>query len=154
MLLQLKQSAFYPVVVWKEEMEVRRLSSSAARFAEFLWHTVGDGFWADRQEWTSHQWRAQLGDIGVGFYVAYCGGESVGCFELTRTDNSLHIDGFGLLSEYRGHGLGQSLLTAALEKSFSMGGREIWAEHSVNDHPAALPLFHSIGFRSNSSLSP
>lgn len=130
-------------------MEVRRISSSAACFAEFLWHTVGDGYWADRQEWTLHQWRARLGDIGVSFYVAYCGGEPVGCFELTRTDNSVHIDGFALLDEYRGYGLGKSLLTAAHEKSFSMGGREIWVEHSVNDHPAALPLFHAIGFRSN-----
>ena len=110
MLLQLRHSVFYPVVVWQEEMEVRRLSSIAARFAEFLWHTVGDGFWADRQEWKTDQWHAQLSDIDVGFYAAYCGGEPVGCFELTRTDKSVHIDGFGLLAEYRGYGLGASLL--------------------------------------------
>ncbi|HAK52524.1 MAG TPA: hypothetical protein DCM54_11575 [Gammaproteobacteria bacterium] len=129
-------------------------SSTAVDFASFLWGTVGNGFWEDRQDWTSNQWREQLGDILVGFYAAYCGGEPVGCFELRRDDNSIRIEGFGLLPEYRGNGLGQSLLTAALEKSFAMGGKRIWTQYPVTTHPAAEPLFYSIGFKSNSSLSP
>lgn len=144
---ELEKSAFYPEVHRPEEMALRRLSSSAVRFAAFLWHNVG----SEAREWSDARWFERLADIDVANYVVYCGGEPVGGFELERTGEVLSIVGFGVLKAYRGGGLSKAMLTAALEKSFAMGA-EVISLTAPQDTPeevlaAWLPVLKSQGFR-------
>jgi GNAT superfamily N-acetyltransferase len=144
---ELQKSAFYPEVSRPEEMELRRLSSSAVRFAAFLWHNLG----AEARDWTDARWFERLADICVENYVVYCAGEPVGGFELERTGELVTITGFGVLETYRGAGFSKAMLTAALEKSFAMGAETISLELPEGlpeqTSAAALPVLKSQGFR-------
>ncbi len=145
--LELTPETFFPDLFGREPLELHCLSSNAAEFARFLWQKVGEGFWTERDEWHLQNWRLRIGDASVAFFAAYSQGEPVGCFELGKVDGQVKIEGFGLLEPYRGDGFGHTLLTLAAERAFSMGASRVWLETATDDHPAALPLYKSQGFK-------
>ncbi len=57
------------------------------------------------------------------------------------------MEGFGLLPQYRGQGLGSGLLSAATEKAFATGAKRIWLQTATDDHPNALPNYLAGGYR-------
>jgi ribosomal protein S18 acetylase RimI-like enzyme len=57
------------------------------------------------------------------------------------------IQGFGLLPEHRGRGLGRDLLTAATERAFELGVEKVWLHTATDDHPNALPNYLAGGYR-------
>ncbi len=145
--LEISPETFFPDLFRREDIELHCLTVAAAEFARFLWSKAGEGFWTERSDWNLLDWQARIGRIGTAFFAAYASGEPVGCFELRRTDGEVKIEGFGLLAAYRGEGLGHTLLTLAVEKALSMGAARVWLETATDDHPAALPLYRSRGFR-------
>ena len=145
--LELTADDFFPDLFLREPLEFHCMTSSAASFAQFMWQKVGQGFWTERADWSEQQWQERIGLINVAFFVGYSQGEPVGCFELRLIDKEVKIEGFGLIAAYRGEGFGHSMLTHAIEKSLSFGADRIWLETATDDHPAALPLYKSQGFK-------
>jgi ribosomal protein S18 acetylase RimI-like enzyme len=128
-------------------LKVIRANTRDAALCKRLWSSVGSGFWTERSRWGLARWRKQLLEPNISFWVASVSGKDVGCFELARFVRGVRIEGFGLLSPYRGQGLGRDLLTAATERAFTMGVSKIWLHTATDDHPNALPNYLSSGYR-------
>ena len=141
----------------QDSFEERRSSMSSLRviragtrdvaLCKRLWSDVGSGFWTERSRWDLARWRKQLLEPNISFWIASVSGQEAGCFELTEMARGVRIDGFGLLSPYRGQGLGRDLLTAATEQAFAMGVSKIWLHTATDDHPNALPNYLASGYR-------
>ena len=112
-----------------------------------LWLAVGEGFWTERSRWSQARWLRQLQEPGVSFWITHVSNEGAGCFELTRMTRGVKIQGFGLLPDYRGRGLGRDLLTAATERGFETGAQKVWLHTATDDHPNALPNYLAGGYR-------
>jgi hypothetical protein len=83
----------------------------------------------------------------VAFWIASVRGSDVGFFELSTHRRGVKIEGFGLVPERRGIGLGAGLLTAATRQAFALGAERVWLHTATDDHPHALPNYRSRGFR-------
>ncbi len=118
-------------------------------FHRFLYREVGRNYhWRDRLTWSDTQVREYLDDPGTALYVCYQEGAPAGYFELRGdADGSVEIAYFGLLPEYLGQGLGKSLLSAAVEKAWSMKATRVWLHTCSLDDAAALPNYIKRGFR-------
>jgi ribosomal protein S18 acetylase RimI-like enzyme len=112
-----------------------------------LWSRVGAGFWTERVRWDQARWHKHLRQPNVSFWIALVSGQEAGCFELTESTRGVKIEGFGLLPQYRGEGLGRDLLTAATERAFATGAPKVWLRTATDDHPNALPNYLSGGYR-------
>ena len=112
-----------------------------------FWLAVGAGFWTERCRWSQGRWRRHLQHPGVVFWIARVSAEEVGCFEITTMVRGAKIQGFGLLPEHRGRGLGRDLLTAATERAFELGVEKVWLHTATDDHPNALPNYLAGGYR-------
>lgn len=145
--LELTPERFFPDAFIRQGLALNSLSSTAAEFARFMWFTVGDGFWTERNQWALNDWRAHIGSVEVSFIVAYAHGEPIGSFELNVGHDGVKIEGFGIIESYRGDGFGHTLLTHAVERAFSYGRGRVWLETATDDHPAAMPLYKSQGFK-------
>ena len=81
-------------------------------------------------------------------WIAYSRGTPVGYFELeNHGDGSVQIVCLGLLPQFIGQGLGGHLVTAAVERAWSVGASRVWLDTATDDHPAALPNYLHRGFR-------
>ena len=119
---------------------------SAAR-CKRLWTEVGANFWTERSRWDLARWHKHLRQSKISFWVALVSEQDVGCFELVTLARGVKVEGFGLLPQYRGRGLGGDLLTAATRHAFATGARKIWLHTATDDHPNALPNYLSGGYR-------
>jgi ribosomal protein S18 acetylase RimI-like enzyme len=61
--------------------------------------------------------------------------------------SGVKLEGFGLLPNFRGKGLGRELLTQATEKALAKGARKVWLHTATDDHPNALPNYLAAGYR-------
>jgi GNAT superfamily N-acetyltransferase len=115
----------------------------------FLYTAVGgDWYWLDRLGWSYEQWRRYLERDGVETWVAYVTGTPAGYFELeSQADGNVEIAYFGLLPQFIGQGLGGALLTATVERAWTIGARRVWVHTCSLDHPNALPGYQARGFR-------
>jgi GNAT superfamily N-acetyltransferase len=59
----------------------------------------------------------------------------------------IELKHFGLVPEAQGRGLGRWLLSTALCHEWAAGADRIWLHTDAWDHPAAVPLYQSAGFR-------
>ena len=88
--------------------------------------------------------------LGHPQYVAEAGGELVGWADIVpaRRDSTRHMGGLGMgvAREWRGRGIGRSLLRAAIEHSWNMGLKRIELEVFV-DNVRAISLYETMGFR-------
>jgi GNAT superfamily N-acetyltransferase len=112
-----------------------------------LWTEVGSGFWSEREEWSGAQWAQYLNDPRVAFWIAACGSEDIGFYELTTLGEETKIEGFGLLPSWRSHGFGGGLLSAATQCAFDRGASRIWLHTATDDHPNALPNYQKRGYQ-------
>jgi GNAT superfamily N-acetyltransferase len=112
-----------------------------------LWAEVGRGFWNEREDWVPERWHARLSERAVSFWIAKKDAEEVGFFELAGDENDMKIEGFGLLPQWWGRGLGGGLLSAATQQAFDLGVRRIWLHTATDDHPNALPNYTNRGYR-------
>jgi GNAT superfamily N-acetyltransferase len=112
-----------------------------------LWTEVGRGFWTEREEWAPVRWEQHLADARVSCWIVGQGAATVGYFELHQADEGIKIEGFGLLENWRGRGLGGAILSLATEQAFALGGARIWLQTATDDHPSALPNYLKRGYR-------
>ncbi len=112
-----------------------------------MWIEVGRGFWNERAEWSAGRWMDHLKRTDVVFWIASCGKEDIGFYELTTTRDTAKIEGFGLVEKWRGLALGSGLLSAAVRTAFDSGANRIWLHTATDDHPHALQNYKARGFR-------
>ena len=131
------------------DARVERVEGSPASFYRYLYAEVGRACrWVDRLGWSDEEIRAHLAGPGVSLWLLTVRGAPAGYFELkAASDGSVEIAYFGLLPEFIGRGYGKHLLTEAVERAWSLGGRRVWLHTCSLDDPAALPNYLSRGFR-------
>jgi ribosomal protein S18 acetylase RimI-like enzyme len=151
--LELRKSDFFPNLFASESLSVTRLSTSAWRFAAFLWRNVDHGG-DSRGDWQDSHWQGHLSVPGLEFYAVLCDEEPAGCCEILRAPRLMTAKGgaarmtsFGLMPEYADEGLGSALMTRMVEKAFSTGASKLTMSVSRELSPAMLRICRSQGFR-------
>ena len=115
-----------------------------------LYKDVGEQwFWHDRLAWLNEQLERYLASPDITVWELETeSGESVGYFELQRTDDaSVEIVYFGLVPKFMGRGLGGLLLTHAVKAAWQVGGPRVWLHTCTLDSERALPNYKARGFR-------
>jgi len=75
-------------------------------------------------------------------------GEAIGLCEFDRGGfPDVELKNFGVAPGMQGHGLGRDLLATALAREWETGLQRVWLHTDTWDHPAARPLYSSLGFR-------
>ena len=104
--------------------------------------------------WTSRlmsdeRLRREIHDRDTKIFVMSIDGRRAGWFELDirRQVDEVRIVHFGILPEYRGHGLAHAMLSRAIFAAFSAKPKRVTIETNTLDHPAALALYQNHGFR-------
>ncbi len=144
--LECTPDTFQERVSGTDDLELLPATEGDVARCKRLWSDVGAGFWTERHRWDHERWRKHVQQPTVTFWIALVSGQDAGCFELTRLDRGVKLEGFGLLSPYRGRGLGRDLLTAATRRAFATGARMVWLHTATDDHPNALPNYLSGGY--------
>lgn len=93
-------------------------------------------------------WMNYLNDPSTFTYIAYKQGTPSGYFELKMDNNEdVEIAIIGLLPQFIGKGLGKILLSEAVNLSWALGVKRIWAHTCSLDHPDALASYEGRGFK-------
>jgi ribosomal protein S18 acetylase RimI-like enzyme len=75
-------------------------------------------------------------------------GSGLGLCEFDRSGfPDIEIKNFGVVPEAQGRGLGRHLLATAVAREWETGLQRIWLHTDTWDHPAAMRLYSSLGFR-------
>lgn len=114
----------------------------------YFYTTIGqDWNWVDRLSWTLNDWQTYLEREGIETWVLRVDGLPAGYFELdAQPTGEVEIVYFGLLPRFTGKGLGGHLLTCAVDRAWSMGGRKVWLHTCSLDDPRALTHYLARGF--------
>lgn len=115
-----------------------------------LYNAVGrDWEWRDRLGDSEDTLRDFVGNPSVELWTLTAKGWPQGFFQLDyRQGNIVDIAYFGLVPEAVGKGLGKKMLQAALAKAWSCPTTQrVTVNTCTLDHPAALSLYKSCGFR-------
>jgi GNAT superfamily N-acetyltransferase len=125
-----------------------RAENITTDFYRFLYATVGKSFeWNDRTDLSDEQLSAAIHGPGVEVWVIYVNGQPAGYFELVPRDgNTVELEYFGLMAEFRGRGLGKWLLGEAIRAAWAKQPDRMIVETCTLDGPAALPLYQKMGF--------
>jgi len=131
------------------QYELKQTVTPLPELNRFLYATVGAPWlWYMRLQWSYQEWLDYLSSGKVETWIAYQGATPVGYFELEKQPmGSVEIGYFGLLPDFIGKGLGGALLTDAINRAFSIGGKRVWLHTCTLDHPQALPNYLARGFR-------
>jgi GNAT superfamily N-acetyltransferase len=118
-------------------------------FNRFLYLLVGGPWtWTDKLNWTDRQWKEYVESGRLWTYVASHDGSLAGYYELQRDDaGDIEIIYFGLTPHFVGRGLGQVLLTSALEEAWRLGAKRVWVHTCTLDHPAAVATYQACGMQ-------
>jgi len=130
-----------------ESSQILRLSVSDYERCRYLWTKTDEGFWLERSDWSSEQWKNYLKRTDIAFFAYACNGCDRGFFEFSKAGNEVKIEGFGLLEEFRGIELGIPLLSAAVNRAFDWQVERIWLHTATDDHQNALPTYKKLGFK-------
>jgi RimJ/RimL family protein N-acetyltransferase len=152
--LELNRGDFFPRLFANESLIISRLSATSFRFARFLWENIDANADEDRSGWSSAQWQHYLTDPRCEFFAVYCDDEPAGCCEIVRETKlmrakggSVRIKAFGLFPEFSGEGLGSSLLTRMIEKSFATGADRVILRTGQELRPEIRTMFRNQGFQ-------
>lgn len=136
--------------VGNDDIALLRVQRRSTDFFLFLYEGVGRPYeWTDQLRRPRAELEAWLTSPGLETHVLYVGGAPGGFFMLDlNTPGVCDLAYFGLFPDVTGRGLGRWLLGTAIHEGWSRKGV---ARMTVNtnslDHPAALPLYQSMGFR-------
>ena len=75
------------------------------------------------------------------------GGQALGLCEFERCSPHIELKNFGLIPAAHGKGLGSWLLRTALHSEWKLQPARIWLHTDNWDHPAAMHVYESAGFR-------
>ena len=128
---------------------VMRLEHPSVPFYRYLYNLVGERWlWADRRRMSDAQLAAEIRAEGIEIYVLYAGGEPAGYVELDRrAQPDIRIAYFGLAPAFIGRGLGNYLLSWAVDLAWSYGPERLIVSTWSFDHPRAFINYQKAGFR-------
>jgi GNAT superfamily N-acetyltransferase len=135
--------------------ELRQATLPSPELSRFLYTAVGGlWYWVDRLPWTLADWAKHQQQTESETWVLYAEGTPAGYFELelqrqqraTEIKIEIELAYFGLLPAFIGQGLGSYLLTAAVDRAWSLGATRVWVHTSSLDHPHALAAYQARGF--------
>lgn len=117
-------------------------------FYRFLYTRVGEGCsWTDRVGLNDEALSRLVHAEGVAVWVLYGDGQPAGFFELAEPDReTVEIEYFGLVPEFRGRGLGMWFLAEAIRAAWARTPRRVIIETCTLDGPLALQLYQRMGF--------
>lgn len=137
-----------------EDVTVRgaRLEAPARlSLAEYraLQRAVGERWlWWERLALEDDALAAIIHDPGVEVRRLWAKGAVCGFSEIDRRDPAdVEIAFLGLVPGAIGHGLGRALLAATLDAAWTPPARRVWLHTCDHDHPRALAVYQSAGFR-------
>ncbi|MEZ0374283.1 MAG: GNAT family N-acetyltransferase [Candidatus Sericytochromatia bacterium] len=118
-------------------------------YYRFLYTEVGrDLMWVDRNFMPDPELAAEIHTDAVTIEVLYVDGVPAGYYELyAEADGSIRLAYFGLMSAFRGMGLGSWLLDQAIHDAWSRRPTRLWLHTCELDSPAALPTYLHAGFQ-------
>ena len=130
-------------------LEVRRAHAPMLSFYRYLYDAVGrDWIWTERKLLADEQLRAIVEHPAVEVNVLWRAGTPAGYVELDyRGLPKVQIAYFGLVPEFIGQGLGRFLLDWAIFDAWRRDPRRLGVHTCDLDHPRALLLYRSLGFR-------
>ena len=130
-------------------LHIQQVEVPSPEFNRFLYTTVGgDWYWIDRLIWSYHRWYEYLSRPEVETWVGYSHGTPAGYFELEKqAGDNVEVAYFGLLPQFIGRGIGGRLLSAAVERAWTMGAMRVWVHTCSLDGPNALVNYRARGFR-------
>jgi ribosomal protein S18 acetylase RimI-like enzyme len=129
-------------------LRIERMKIRCPEFNKFLHTVIGYEYrWGGRAKWSKDDWYNYVNRDSLETWVAYISGTPAGYFELDKgTEDDVHIQNFGLFSQFIGKGLGGHLLTKAVERAWEMGASKVWLTTCTHDHPHALRNYLARGF--------
>ncbi len=101
--------------------------------------------WTGRLLKTREELAALLQSPENEVWLFYSGNELAGFFELVRAGAETEIVYLGLLPEWIGKGLGQTLIRTAVAMA-GKNGEKVWLHTCERDHPSALKSYLKAGF--------
>lgn len=147
------------------DVAIRRACAPAVAFYRFLYNTVGEPWlWHERRAMTDADLHAAVADPRVELEVLYVDGSPAGYVEIDRRgaktgpktgangdaggrSNVVDLAYFGLLPEYIGRGLGVWLLREGIDRAWKGGAVKLTVNTCTFDHPSALGIYQSMGFK-------
>lgn len=126
-----------------------RADPPTASFYRYLYTAIGEPWlWHERRRWTNDDLASVVRDPRIEVWVLHAKGTPAGYFEIDRREAPAvsDISYFGLAPEFIGCGLGPWFLRTAIESAWE-GSRRIKVNTCTFDHPRALPLYQSMGFK-------
>jgi GNAT superfamily N-acetyltransferase len=115
-----------------------------------LYRRVGEQVhWDQRLRMPPGELEALLAGEDLRIYVLRgATGSGLGLCEFDRSSfPDIELKNFGIVPEMQGRGLGRRLLAAALAQEWETGLQRVWLHTDNWDHPAAMRLYSTLGFR-------
>ncbi len=130
------------------QVALLRARHPTVAFYRFLYNNVGaEWLWYERRAMDDDTLAAIVQDDAVEIYVLYVEGVPAGYAELDRRRKpEIELTYIGLMPEFIGRGLGDFLLSAAIDTAWSYEPSRLWIHTNTFDHPSALPLYQRRGF--------
>lgn len=146
--LEQNEPAPPPALHWGSERIAIERPSSADYL--LLYRRVGGPLhWDQRTTMPHADLESLLHGEALRIYVLRdVGGNALGFCEFDRSEfPQIELKNFGLVPEAQGRGLGPWLLATALQGEWRSNPDRIWLHTDVWDHPAAVRVYESAGFR-------
>ncbi len=144
-----------------QKFRVRELKQPNRIFNRNMYVAVGETWkWIDKRPWTDKRWNEYASDPNLRTFAAYYDNALAGYYELRRSNarstpshrdehqGEVEIAYFGLLPDFIGRGLGNALLTSAIENAWDWAPTpsRVWVHTCSRDHPNALNNYQARGF--------
>ena len=130
------------------QIALLRAHRPTVTFYRFLYDSAGaEWLWYERRAMDDDTLAAIVQDDAVEIYVLYVEGVPAGFAELDRRVNpEIELAYLGLMPEFIGRGLGEYLLSTAIDIAWSYEPSRVWLQTNTFDHVRALPLYQRHGF--------
>ncbi len=147
--LRMEVPPLQPAPALPPAAEVRLLRDITPAHYRLLYDAVGaDYLWWLRRAMRERQLAALLRSPHVSVRVLLLDGRESGFYELDRRSwPAVNLAYFGLLPHAVGRHVGRAFLRHAVDTAWAMGPRAVTVNTATADHPRALPLYRSVGFR-------
>ncbi|MGQ9370267.1 GNAT family N-acetyltransferase [Azospirillum sp. A39] len=131
------------------DIRLMRAAPPTVSFYRYLYDTVGEPWlWHERRRMADADLAAIVTDPRVEVHVLYVDGTPAGYAEIDRREpEKTDLGYFGLIPDFIGRRLGPWLLDRAIRMGWQGGTRRLTVNTCTFDHPKALPLYQSMGYR-------
>ena len=141
------------------EIRVVRMPVPSTDYYRTLYNAVGESWkWIDRNLLDDDELQKIIHDELVEIYVLRVDGEPAGYGELDRRQlegrplkghqpGEIELAYFGVIERFHRRGLGKYLLNWLILRAWAYEPSRLWLHTCELDHPAALPLYTSSGFK-------